>query len=66
MRTVSEPEPCCVAAEAEARQNPLPNGALVVREYVRREDVDEKRDVLHGADCIKIKISALVLQSEIL
>ena len=66
MRTVSEPEPCCVAAEAEARQNPLADGAFVVREYVRREDVDEKRDVLHGADCIKIKVSALVLQSEML
>ena len=48
-----------MAAEAEARKNPLPNGALVVREYVRREDVDEERDVLHGADCIKIKIRAL-------
>ena len=49
MRTVSEPEPRCMSAEAEARQDILADGALVVREYVRWEDVHEEGKVLHGA-----------------
>ena len=47
MCTVSEPEPRCMSAEAEARQDP--DGALVVREYVRGEDVHNEGKVLHDA-----------------
>jgi hypothetical protein len=46
---VSESQPCRVSAEAEARYGPVADGALVVREYVRWEDVDEERNVLHCA-----------------
>ena len=49
MCTVSEPEPHCVSAEVEARRDPLADGALVVREYVRWEDVYEEGKILHGA-----------------
>jgi hypothetical protein len=47
-RTVLENEPCCVPAEAKARQGPLFDSALAVREQECREDVDEERNVLHG------------------
>ena len=62
MRTVSEPEPRCMSAEAEARQDILADGALVVREYVRWEDVHEEGKVLHGTHCIRKKVSVWFIE----
>ena len=54
---MSEPEPHCVSAEVEARRDPLADGALVVREYVRWEDVHEEGKILHGPLAIRKKMS---------
>ena len=37
-------------SEAEAREDPFADDTLVMREDVRREDIDEEGNVLHRAD----------------
>ena len=47
---MSEREPRRVSSKAEAREDPLADGTLVVRKDVRWEDIDEEGQVLHRAD----------------
>lgn len=60
MRTVPECDPGRVPAEADARHEPLRHGALVVREEVRRQEVDQERHVLRRPRCASSSQSVAV------